>query len=129
MREPGADGRAIARIEGITPILAVGRLSESLAHYVRVLGFEIDWEQGAMASVSRDRAGIMLCEGGQGHPGTWVWVGVDDAEKLFSEYSASGATIRMPPTNYPWAYEFHVEDPDGNVLRFGSEPKEGSPHG
>jgi hypothetical protein len=29
----------------------------------------------------------------------------------------------MPPTNFPWALEMHVEDPDGNVLRLGSEPK------
>jgi hypothetical protein len=24
--------------------------------------------------------------------------------------------------NRPWAYEMQVEDPDGHVLRFGSEP-------
>jgi len=28
-----------------------------------------------------------------------------------------------PPQNYSWAYEFRVEDPDGNVLRVGSEPR------
>jgi len=28
----------------------------------------------------------------------------------------------MPLTNHSWALEFQVEDPDGNVLRFGSEP-------
>ena len=26
------------------------------------------------------------------------------------------------PMNYPWALEFQIEDPDGNVIRFGSEP-------
>jgi len=30
----------------------------------------------------------------------------------------------MEPTNFPWAKEMHVEDPDGNVIRFGSEPDE-----
>jgi len=34
-----------------------------------------------------------------------------------------GVSIRLEPTNYLWALEMHVEDPDGNVLRFGSEPK------
>ena len=28
------------------------------------------------------------------------------------------------PEHYPWAYEMKVTDPDGHVLRFGSEPKE-----
>ena len=26
--------------------------------------------------------------------------------------------------NYSWAYEMRIEDPDGHVLRFGSEPKQ-----
>ena len=51
-----------------------------------------------------------------------MWVGVEDAEKLHQEFKASGVPIRMPPTNHSWALEFHVEDPDGNVLRFGSDP-------
>jgi predicted enzyme related to lactoylglutathione lyase len=48
---------------------------------------------------------------------------VEDVEKLQEELKARGVTIRMPPTNFPWALEMHVEDPDGNVIRFGSEPK------
>jgi hypothetical protein len=36
-----------------------------------------------------------------------------------------GVAIRMSLTNYSWALEFHAEDADGNVLRFGSEPLEG----
>ena len=31
-------------------------------------------------------------------------------------------TYVEPPTNYSWAYEFKIQDPDGHVLRFGSEP-------
>jgi hypothetical protein len=29
----------------------------------------------------------------------------------------------MAPTNYSWAVEMQIEDPDGNVLRLGSEPR------
>ena len=54
--------------------------------------------------------------------GTWAWIGVEDVAALYEEYKASGAKIRMNPKNFPWAYEMHVEDPDGHVLRFGSEP-------
>ena len=65
----------------------------------------------------------------QGNPGTWVWIGVGDAELLFDEYRRKGAKIRHPPTNYQWAYEMQIEDLDGNVLRFGSDPKEDQPLG
>jgi len=58
----------------------------------------------------------MLCEGGQGHAGTWVWIGVEDVEPLYEEFKRADAKIAMPTTNYPWALEIRVEDPDGHVL-------------
>jgi len=66
---------------------------------------------------------IYLCWRNQGRGAAWVWVGVEDVEKLHEELKARGVPIRLPPTNYPWALEMQIEDPDGNVLRFGSEPK------
>jgi hypothetical protein len=42
---------------------------------------------------------------------------------LFEAFKAHGVTIREAPTNYAWAYEVKIEDPDGHVLRFGSDPK------
>jgi predicted enzyme related to lactoylglutathione lyase len=103
-------------------------MSVSIRYYVDVLGFKnADWGDARFTSVNRDRAGIYLCQGGQGHAGTWVWIGVEDVEALYKEYKASGAKIRRPPENYPWAYEMKVEDPDGHVLRFGSEPREDLP--
>jgi len=112
-----------ARFGNVVPILRVRSLQASIDYYVRVLGFEVDWhEPNSMASVSRDGHGIMLCEGAQGNAGSWVWIGVNDSAILFDEYTAKGATIRLAPTNYPWAYEMQVEDPDGHVLRFGSDP-------
>jgi len=105
-----------------TPILSVRDLKTSLEYYQRVLGFTRDWHTPSMISVGRGDAHLMLCLRAQGYSGTWVWIGVGDAEGLFREFTASGATIRLPPTNYPWALEIHVEDPDGHVLRFGSGP-------
>jgi predicted enzyme related to lactoylglutathione lyase len=110
------------------PILRVEKLDASIDYYVNVLGWEVDWHMpGQMASVSRDQRGIMLCEGAQGNPGTWVWIGVSDAGRLHDEVAARGAKIRMGPKNFPWAYETLVEDLDGHVLRFGSDPLEDRP--
>src|SRR5688572_27559934 len=110
--------------ETVSPILRVANLAASLTYYVDVLGFKIDWhDPGVIASVSRDHVSIFLCEGDQGHAGAWVWIGVSDLDALHTDIQQLGAIIRVPPTNYPWALEMHVEDPDGNVLRFGSEPR------
>ena len=115
---------------GAIPILRVRDLAASVDHYVRVLGFTIDWHYpGSIASVSRGRCSLFLSAGDQGTPGTWAWIGVSDAEALHDELRARGATIRQPPTNFAWALELQVEDPDGNVLRLGAEPKPGVPFG
>lgn len=122
--------RAI-RVEGVTPVLRVADLAASVAHYVDVLGFRKDWgdEDSGFASVSRGRCTLFLAQGDQGHPGSWVWIGVSDAGALHAELRRRGAKIRHAPTNYSWAYEMQVEDPDGNVLRMGSEPLRGKPFG
>lgn len=43
--------------------------------------------------------------------------------ELHEEYLGSGATILHPPQDFPWACEMKIADPDGHVLRFGSDPK------
>ncbi len=107
-----------------SPILRVHNLLESLDYYVKKLGFSLDWQyEGAMASISRQTANLILCENDQGYIGNWVYIGVSDTERLFEELTAAGAKVMLPPTNYPWALEIHVIDLDGNVLRFGSAPQ------
>jgi len=119
----------MAAIENVTPILRVQDIEASRRYYIQTLGFSLDWDAGRMISVSRDRKPIMLCEGAQGQAGVWLWVGVEDADQFFAEFSAKGAHIRSQPQNFSWAYEFQVEDPDGHVLRIGSEPKPGPTDG
>ncbi len=112
------------RFEGSQPILRVENMAASLRFYVDVPGFKnASWGNEDFTSISRDGAGIYLCRGGQGRGGAWVWIGVDDAEKLHEELKALGVGIRLPPTNYSWALEMQVEDPDCNVLRLGSDPE------
>ncbi|PYT22282.1 MAG: hypothetical protein DMG58_30440 [Acidobacteria bacterium] len=105
----GAATPSRVRFEGSQPILHVENMQASLRFYVDALGFEnASWGTDNFTSVSRDRAGIYLCRGDQGRGGA---------------YKARGVTIRLPPTNFPWALEMQIEDPDGNVLRLGSEPR------
>jgi catechol 2,3-dioxygenase-like lactoylglutathione lyase family enzyme len=111
------------RFERADPILRVADLQRSLAYYVDVLGFRnADWGGDDFTCVSRDNASIYLSEGDQGQPGTWVWVGVEDVALLYEELKARGAMILHPPENFPWALEMKVGDPDGHVMRFGSDP-------
>jgi predicted enzyme related to lactoylglutathione lyase len=113
----------MAMIENVTPILRAESLEASRRYYIQTLGFSLDWDADGMISVSRDGKSIMLCEGEQGVPGVWLWIGVDDADVFFTEFSGKGAQIRSPPLNFSWACESKVEDPDGHVLRVGSAPK------
>lgn len=123
MRHMAEPKSGSVHFENSQPILRVDDMAACVDFYVSKLGFvNADWGSDDFTSVNRDNAGIYLCHGDQGRGGAWVWIGVDDAQRLYEEYVALGVTIRMPPKNFPWALEFHVEDPEGNVLRFGSEP-------
>ena len=116
------------RLEHAAPILPVANMARSVEYYTSCLGFtNAAWGSEWFTCVTRDGAALYLCRQGQGHPGTWAWIGVEDAAALHDEYQASGAKVRHAPRNYEWALEFHVEDLDGNVLRFGSEPAAGRP--
>ena len=111
--------------ECANPILSVADMARSVRYYVDVLGFtNADWGSEDFTCVTRGNAAIYLSQGDQGHPGTWVWVGVGDVDALYQEYKSKGAIIGHPPENFPWACEMKIADPDGHVLRFGSEPKQ-----
>jgi predicted lactoylglutathione lyase len=112
------------KFENAAPILRVKDMKQSVRYYIEALGFHnADWGTDDFTCVNRDRAGIYLCRGSQGCAGTWAWIGVEDVQALYEEYQKSAARIRQAPRNYPWALEMHLEDPDGHVLRFGSEPR------
>jgi catechol 2,3-dioxygenase-like lactoylglutathione lyase family enzyme len=113
-----------------TPILPVRSLEASVDYYVQILGFQLDFlGPGAFASVSRGGCTLFLCQGDQGHTGTWAWIGVADAAALWEQFRLCGARLRQAPTNHPWALEIQIEDLEGNVLRFGSDPIASQPYG
>jgi predicted enzyme related to lactoylglutathione lyase len=100
-------------------------VAASRRYYIETLGFSLEWDAGSMIAVSRDRKSIMLCQGAQGRPGTWLWIGVEDADAFFAEFSANGAHIRSPPQNFSGAYEFQVEDPDATSCASAASPSRG----
>ena len=122
-------GKLSIRIENIQPILSVKDMTVSRHFYKDILGFdEADWGTDDFTSINCDESGIYLCKGGQGNSGTWVWIGFDgDIFKLHDELKERGVTIRRPPVSHSWAMEMHIEDPDGHVLRFGTDPNYNEP--
>ena len=115
---------ARTQFEHANPILNVADLARSVAYYVDVLGFaNADWGGKDFTCVSRDGASIYLSEGDQGHPGTWVWVGVGDVEALHAEYEQSGARILQPPENFPWACEMKLATRMGTCFDLGRIPR------
>ena len=117
------------RIENIAPILSIRNMKESLRFYCDILGFaSAEWGDEIFTSISRNNSSIYLCKDGQGNVGTWVWIGFDgDINKLHQELTLKGIKIKLPPTNFYWAYEMQVEDPDGHVLRLGTDPDPDQP--
>jgi predicted enzyme related to lactoylglutathione lyase len=112
------------RVERIEPVLRVEDMQAALRFYVDVLGFEAaEWSGAEFAGLSRDGGSLYLSLGDQGRGAAWVWIGVDAVEVVYERVKASGVPILMPPTDFDWAREMRLADPDGNVLRFGSEPK------
>jgi catechol 2,3-dioxygenase-like lactoylglutathione lyase family enzyme len=116
-------------IENISPILSVKDMKASRAFYIDILGFqETEWGNDDFTSISYGKESIYLCKNGQGNPGTWIWIGFrGNIFSLYSQLKAKGVTIPLPPTNYSWALEMHVEDSDGHIIRFGTEPNYNEP--
>jgi catechol 2,3-dioxygenase-like lactoylglutathione lyase family enzyme len=110
-------------VKQITPILFASDFPATVAYFTEKLGFAKLWDWGTppdFGAVGRDEVEIFLSQGGQGAPGTWLSVFVEDVDALHDEVRARGAAIRSAPDTKPWGVrEMHVELPDGHVLRFG----------
>ena len=73
--------------------------------------------------MTRGGASIYLCRGAQGTQGTWIWMGFDRGMfQLYEGLVKAGVKIVLRPTNFSWAFELQIEDPDGHVIRLGTDP-------
>ena len=113
----------MATVKRVAPIFPVRDLKASLGHYQR-LGFSVrEYEGGGYGFARRDGVEIHLGTDSDGKPpdvrhSAYLWV--DDADALALEWLAAGADVRMPEDTEWGQHEGATEDPDGNVLRFGS---------
>lgn len=116
------------KFNSIVPILYSSDVSESISYFVNKLGFQHQWEWDnppTFGGVSRDKTELFFCKDGQGHPGTWLSIFVDDIDAYFKLLEKNGAIILSPPETMEWGVrEMLVEAPDGHRLRFGQNTSE-----
>lgn len=113
-------------VENTIPVLAVRDVQESLRFYCQRLQFQRDWggdgEMRDIASVSRDDHPIMLQRSEPSGSGC-VWLGVSNLSEIWRLVCSSDSVrVIQRPTNQPWGLEMKIQDPDGNILWFGTDP-------
>ena len=105
------------------PILFSSDVRKSIEYYTEVLGFDSKWEWDdppSFGGVSKNGVEIFFCKDGQGHPGTWMAIMVDDVDQYHEIIKSKGAEILSPPEDKEWHLrEMLVQDPDQHILRFG----------
>ncbi len=105
------------------PILYAADVSKSIHYYTEVLGFTNHWTWGdapGFGGVSKDGVELFFCKDGQGHPGTWISVMVNDVDALYQRIQEKKGKVLSPPQDMEWGLrEMLAEDPDGHVIRFG----------
>jgi uncharacterized glyoxalase superfamily protein PhnB len=118
-------------LKSVVPIVFVRDVSASAAYFRDNLGFEIDFLYGAppyYGSVSRGEVRLHLRFvhqtnfsdlAGREVSLILATVEVSDVQGLFNEFKKRGVEFAQTPTAQPWGgTDFHVRDPDGNVISF-----------
>ncbi|HLJ88775.1 MAG TPA: VOC family protein [Candidatus Angelobacter sp.] len=132
LKRPRARAGAGA-LNAAIPVLLVRDVAASVDFFEKKLGFEIDFLHGKppfYGEVSRDGArlhlryvrepffaqaseqeGSLIC----------VFIEVSNLQDLFKEFEARNVEFAQKPTKQAWGgTDFHVRDPDGNVLCFAT---------
>lgn len=115
----GGDGN---RVNGAEPIFTVTDVPAAKAHY-ELLGFSISEHDDYYAFAHRNELTIHLTAPEEDDDiigGSAIYLHVDDAEDLASQWRTAGVSV-IGPEDYDYGKRegSHV-DPDGNLIRFGS---------
>lgn len=109
--------------QSVIPILYASDVNASIRYFTEVLGFSGSWtwdEAPSFGGVDKGDVRLFFCKDGQGQPGTWLAINVDDIDAYYEWVKARGAKILQAPQTYEWGLrEMLVETPDGHKIRFG----------
>ncbi|MBB5344893.1 glyoxalase superfamily protein [Tunturibacter empetritectus] len=118
-------------LKKVTPILFVRDVTTSAVFFQQKLGFEIDFLHGLppfYGAVSRDDVCLHLRfvhqpffaqAAAQEKSLIVVSIEVSNVQGLFKEFKSRDVEFAQKVTRHPWGgTDFHVRDPDGNVLSF-----------
>jgi catechol 2,3-dioxygenase-like lactoylglutathione lyase family enzyme len=118
-------------LKSVVPILLVRDVSASAAFYRDKLGFRLDFLHGAppfYGSVSRDGVCLHLRHVQEPYfaqlaarERSLILAGIEvaDVHALFEEWKAKSVPFAQTLKRQPWGgTDFHVSDPDGNVISF-----------
>ena len=118
-------------LKSVTPILFVRDVAASAAFYSDRLGFEIDFLYGTppfYGAVARGAVCLHLrcvdqpnfAELAAREPSLILaTIETADVQALSREFADRGADFAQQPTRQAWGgTDFHIRDPDGNVISF-----------
>jgi uncharacterized glyoxalase superfamily protein PhnB len=110
------------------PVIAITNSPRAEDYYCKVLGFSKLFSyrpdptkvEPCYMGVARDGVTLHLQSFKRERAGmTDAFLYVENVDRLFTEFSAAGAIVHMPPTDQTWGTrEVGIRDPDGNVLVF-----------
>ncbi|MEJ7736439.1 MAG: VOC family protein [Chitinophagaceae bacterium] len=117
------------KFESLIPILYSADIERSIKYYIEKLEFENKWiwdEEKSFGGVSIGCVEIFFCRLGQGNPGTWLAINVDNIDEYYQIIKSTGADVLTVPEDKPWnVREMLVRDPDEHIIRFGKRIEEG----
>jgi catechol 2,3-dioxygenase-like lactoylglutathione lyase family enzyme len=112
----------VPRVVSVEPIFVVSDVARTVAHFER-LGFSISHHDEGYAFAHRNELTIHLAGAdvdpervGRGS----IYVHVDDADALADEWRSAGIEFVEPQDFDYGKREGSHNDPDGNLIRFGS---------
>ena len=125
-------------MEHVLPVLQIDDYAAAVDFYVDKLGFHIAMEHRhepgfpVFMVVKKGNLALALSEHGRGHPGSEVYLYVDDVNAWYHRCTAAGIAPVHPPQAQPWGNtEMLLQDPSRNALRFsqvGTHEGRSTPH-
>ncbi len=105
------------------PAVGVSCIDQAKQFYGELLGFHLDWEWGEPVFHLSFSQGEVIFHVTTLHEGVGksnLYFVVDDVQAYYEEVIARGAKADSAPVVQPYGMiDFHVKDPDGNIIGFG----------